>query len=164
MLPPSSRCDSLLHQQAPPKHRYLSTKLHRVHIPQSHDRQVWKITRQCKNSILMPKIAAHDWTEQPYSYFFQYFVKLWLQLTCKAKWVLRLCIYNCHMLKYLLFLSQYQNIHYSRPCSTLYVVRVTLAIFGLHAGIMKFNIQNEEWISIHVHIILPVNFSVCHVQ
>jgi hypothetical protein len=31
-----------------------------------------------------------------------------------------------------------------QACSTFYVVQANLAKFGLHAGNMKFNTQNEE--------------------
>ena len=54
--------------------------------------------------------------------------------------------------------------------STCYVVPATLAIFGLHAGIMKFNTQNEGWIHTYIHthvrvlmcIILPEYLSMHH--
>lgn len=31
--------------------------------PTGHDLQVWKITRQCQHSVMVPKIPAHDWME-----------------------------------------------------------------------------------------------------
>jgi hypothetical protein len=34
--------------------------------------------------------------------------------------------------------------NFRSACSTFYVVRATLAKFGLYAGIMKFNMHNEE--------------------
>jgi hypothetical protein len=34
-------------------------------------------------------------------------------------------------------------------CTALYVVRATSAISGLHAGNMKFNRQNEWWVSMY---------------
>jgi hypothetical protein len=49
---------------------------------------------------------------------------------------------------------------------TFYVVRAACAKFGLHAGNITFNTQNEEWIStcINTRVILSVYFSVHHVQ
>jgi hypothetical protein len=47
------------------------------------------------------------------------------------------------------FLSHAQNINtptdtLDQACPTYFVVWATLAKFGLHAGNMKFNTQNEE--------------------
>jgi len=36
--------------------------------------------------------------------------------------------------------------------SIFYVVRATLVKFDLHASNMKYNMQNEEWISMHIII------------
>jgi hypothetical protein len=36
------------------------------------------------------------------------------------------------------------NIALDQACSTFYVVRAASAKFGLHAGNMKFNTQNEK--------------------
>jgi len=37
-----------------------------------------------------------------------------------------------------------------QPYSAFYVVRTTSAKFGLHVVNMKFNAQNEVWVSIHI--------------
>jgi hypothetical protein len=46
--------------------------------------------------------------------------------------------------------------NFRSACSTFYVVRATLAKFGLYAGNMKFNTHNEERISTRICTILPV--------
>ena len=48
----------------------------------------------------------------------------------------------------------------------VFVVTATLAKFGLHSGNIKFHTQNEECVSmsITVCIILPMYFSISHVQ
>jgi len=38
----------------------------------------------------------------------------------------------------------YADLHLEQACSTFWVVRKPSAKFGLHAGNMKFNLQNEE--------------------
>ena len=43
----------------------------------------------------------------------------------------------------------YADLHLQQACSTFWVVRTTSAKFDLHGGNMKFNVQNEEWISVH---------------
>jgi hypothetical protein len=48
-------------------------------------------------------------------------------------------------------------IFYHRPDQPFYLVQATLAKFGLHAGNMKFNTQNEECVSIHIPYILESN-------
>jgi hypothetical protein len=51
-------------------------------------------------------------------------------------------------------------------CSAFYVVLVTLAKCSLHAGNVKFTVQNDDWISIHIIMctILRVWFSVSRTQ
>ena len=49
-----------------------------------------------------------------------------------------ICITTRHYYVY------YAELHLEQSCSTFWVVRTISAKFGLHAGNMKFNVQNEE--------------------
>ena len=54
----------------------------------------------------------------------------------------------------------------AQACLTFYVERAKLKIFGLHACNMEFKTQNDELIgiSLNIYVILPVYFSINHVQ